>query len=291
MRMKIVSLCILFAALHVTAADKYEIKIHRPLKAGQSFDWAGKGSTKQAYSISSGGQKVQASEQIIAYAFEGVFKIGEVSPAGEPLRGSAKFAKMTSSRDGGAETELIPAGWEVLFDRSKDPVTFTCAQGELTPAMTAGLLNFLTPAREAADEELFGSKEPRAVGDTWKINSEKVQERLGQEAKGKFSPKNVIGEFKLNGVKTMHGVECLDIGGTMKVPDFPLPLPPMAKLESSSMDFVLTALFPVDVSKYRQEEATTMTAKAAFSMPAPNGQQMDGVVEIVHKSEKTYKAR
>src|SRR5215218_3112753 len=101
---------------------------------------------------------------------------------------------------------------------------------------------------DVSADNVFGSREPRKVGESWPANPEALAKWASREG-FVVDKKSVSGTLKLKGLQTVNGVPCLLVTGRAVVepwaPD-PKDVPAGMKLVSGRNEYKFTKLVPVD---------------------------------------------
>ena len=125
-------------------------------------------------------------------------------------------------------------------------------------------LKLLFTMDDAEDKEpvddVFGTKDKKKVGDSWKINAKDLAESAGND-KVKIDPKNVTGEISLACVVKAGGHECLELKGNFTVRGLkpPADFPRNLRVIKSEMTGRVHSKIPVDTSLPEVENNMVMT--------------------------------
>ena len=132
---------------------------------------------------------------------------------------------------------------------------------------------------EITDDEVFGTKERKKVGDTWPINAELAARQATAEGI-KLDAGNVTGATTVVKKETVNGTPCLRLRSTMKATGFQMPMPGMT-LDQSKVAGVFEASFPIDPSLpcllVRERFEATFSGKGR---PDPDGPEV--TLEAAH---------
>lgn len=145
--------------------------------------------------------------------------------------------------------EAFPSGTILAIKCSRAPVTYK-VEGKEVSGQPASVLHLLyPPIREATigDDDCFGSKAPRKVGESWPVNAESIAQH-SSFGDVEVDPKKVTGEATLKGVESVRDTQVLRLVTKYSMTDFlkPTDLPATISIGASKTTFELTRLLPVD---------------------------------------------
>ncbi len=192
----------LFAlALLVTsafAADKHEIRLLRPVKAGDRFDISAKVAFEDKMKTSFDGREVESDETIVACRMTGGLTVVSVTKKGLPSALKLKV-KTVECVQAGKPAFFFSEGDELLLRRG-EPDNETQVNGEAANDVQAQLIESLLTVQaedEVSDDDIFGTKEKVAVGAEWPVNGKAAVESLARNGVTGLDPKGVSGSAKL----------------------------------------------------------------------------------------------
>jgi hypothetical protein len=163
-------------------------------------------------------------------------------------------------------TELLARGRVVVVEHRDGRARYT-VDGEKPPKEIEEALGIVISAHEpnsATDDDIFGTKERKRVGDEWGINAEAAARDFTSRGV-KIEPANIAGSTKLVNAKTHEGTKVLELTGKLKIRDLALPLPAGAQVEKSNVEALFWGLFPTDAKSTRRV-AESMLLKTAFAV-------------------------
>jgi len=110
------------------------------------------------------------------------------------------------------------------------------------------------------EDDVFGTKDKKKVGDSWKINAKALAESADND-KVKIDPKNVTGKISLAGVIKAGGHECLELKGNFTVKGLKPPADFLRNLRviNSEMTGRVHSKIPVDASLPEVENNVVVT--------------------------------
>ena len=118
---------------------------------------------------------------------------------------------------------------------------------------------FVLPQSETTDDDVFGTKERKKVGDSWGVNVVKAASSLSPEFK--LAPEDMKGTTTLEKILEIDGVKCPWISGKLDINKASPPLPPGFVVEKSHISAAFAGVFPIDVLlDYFSEEMSMRAA-------------------------------
>jgi hypothetical protein len=168
--LKLVGLIVL-TSLPTTAQD-YEIKFHHPTKVGQRFKQTETATENSQTTMTIPGRPPQVKKTEFTIEWESTGTVMEVDSSGRATKESHIIAKMNRIK-GTAKEVLLTGGTKVVASvKGKEEVyeiDGKPASRELAEAL--GHVISLSDGG-ATDDDIFGTKERKKVGDSWSINEE-----------------------------------------------------------------------------------------------------------------------
>jgi hypothetical protein len=151
----------------VLLAQKYEVHLSPRNRVGDVFLYTGKGTKLQQ--VSTAGQIVKQEE--ISAEFEGRVEVLEVDASGEPVGLALTVSKFTTLEDGKTSEVLKPGSIVVVDGGAENPVALR--DGQISDDARRAFAIVYTPHKPGSptDDDILGSKEPRAFGESWPINA------------------------------------------------------------------------------------------------------------------------
>ena len=213
-------LSMLVATVALAAEKGYEIKIHRPDKAGMKFDVAITSALKREVSTTVDGRETRNPEEVFAVELKAVAEIVEADEKGRDLKVTYVIEKCVKSA-GEKDEELLPKGKVLTAAIGSDgkQTVYTVADGKkLTEEQkdAIDLVADLPPPNAALADELYGPKGAQKIGDSWSVSGSAIAEDLKRND-FVVKPDAISGTVKLNGLEKSSGIQCLNITGEMKV--------------------------------------------------------------------------
>jgi len=148
----------------------------------------------------------------------GADKLGNVTSLACTVESCSKFA----GSDGSDEQTLLQRG-DRLVARETRTATAFLVNGKKADAGAEAFLALLirleAKAREVSQDDVFGTREKKHVGDTWPINGA-VMAKHYAAYDTQLAPEDVVGSVKLAGVESVHGEPCLKVEAEVELKRF-----------------------------------------------------------------------
>ena len=263
--------CVLFLVLSITASGKaraFAIHMHRVSKAGQKFRLAVKASMQLVIERHVGARSEKEKEAFDT-DFAGVVTVLKTTKGGGKKKVVIVVEKFMITEEG-FKFEGLPKGTRLIASLKDREVVFAEAlegQEEGKPLAEGIELDALQQVisldneGDVTDDDIFGSKEKRKVGDKWPVNKAKAIEDFRKDDIVIFVDR-FKGETKLAGVVKVKGVECYRLTGSFDAKQFRPPLPRGFRVEESGLTAKYAGSFPVDTRLPELE--TTVDVRMRF---------------------------
>ena len=208
------------------ADDTHAVRLSRPTKVGDRYRVDAKGKLVMQQRVAAAGQVAQSNETTIEVQLLAVATVLAVDSKAMATRVSYQVASCQRLKDGQTK-EIVPRGRTVVAEHKGQKTGFT-VDGEAAPAEVAEALGVVISAHEpesATDDDIFGTRDRKRVGEKWDINAPAAARDLS--ARGlKLAPQDIAGHAKLEAVRTVDGVKALEVSARLRVDRLNAPLPP-----------------------------------------------------------------
>jgi hypothetical protein len=194
---------------------QYEIVLHRPLKVGDRFhvvvdareaiDGAQTSSTVEGAAVTNIAKNLQL-------ALVGTLTIREVDGEG---RADSAVLEVEQFNDTATGATLLPAGAKIDAIRGAGEFSLM-VNDEPRPDLLRPLRLAFPLHRPGSPlgDELFGSKDPKQIGDTWAFSKSMVAKSLVED--GYVVRETALtGDTRLLGTTTVGGTECLELAAKL----------------------------------------------------------------------------
>lgn len=190
------ALCLFASTL--AAEELHEIRLLRPVKAGDRFDVSAKVAYEDRMKTSFDGKEVESEETIIACRMTGSLTIVAVTKKGLPSALRIKV-KTVECIHGGKPAEFFKEGDELSLRRD-EPENESQVNGEAADDMQAQIIESLLTVQaedEVSDEDIFGTKDKVAVGREWPVNGKAAVASMARNGVTGLDPQGVSGNAKI----------------------------------------------------------------------------------------------
>jgi hypothetical protein len=250
----------------------FAVRLHRPQRAGDRGILAASATTSLTTITEEGDQIVRREEEHREVDLKAALKVLRVSPAGESLDLELTVESLVMQTAQGRH-ELLAGGKVVSVARGKDAVHYA-SPASLPPEAEKALDEVFSPhSSEVTDDDIFGIREPQALGAVWPVNAALAAKELGAFHL-QIPPDGVSGDTHLVALAQVSGTTCLDVAGELFLRDVrhtgPDGGPPTEVYE------VVTRhrhLLPLDPSLPELDGTSTFHLDMVTTSPLPDGRE------------------
>ena len=260
------------------AGQKYPIVLERDSEPGKPHPVRIKDETTDTTMMSSQGKVLSEEKKIKALSFAGT---GNALAAGKHHPTEYVVDELSQLKDGQPMALLAP-GTKVLKSPVGKKWQYTVEGTPVGEEVRDALETlFSGTVSDTGDDDIFGTAEPRAVGESWSINVEKMKE----DEELDFDPKGASGSTRVVALRQVDGVECLEIEAEMTIPQVDFKgLPQGAKVLESKMSGRFIGLFPTNTKLLSLSQGMSMDVVIKMEVMSPNGPVR---LDMVSHGEKT----
>lgn len=261
----------LVVASALTQGQEYKVRISQPEKVGNKFAISSTATEKLSTTVDVRG--IPPQEVAYTIDLDGTVEILAVNDkTGQPTKLSCTVSKCT--RDG---QKLYDAGTVIAADSKNGHEVITVNGNELDPRSTeqlSGILQTHKPDDTETDDKMFGTEQPRKVGDSWPVNSEAVAKAFSEQGEGlPINKDDVSGSVKLVSVQKVEGKDYLEVVADLTVKNIQGKTNG-ANITGGNLAGHMTALLPADEGRRPLNDSMSMTMKMSAKAPGPNGQDV-----------------
>jgi hypothetical protein len=242
---------------------KYRILLERNLELGRPYRVEIKDSSKDV--VLAAGTIVPDQTKAVQLGFVGT---QQAQGAGEHQPTEYVVEQLTKSLNG-QQTSLLPAGAKIVATPGADKWSYTVNGKAPAKELEADLRHlFGNQISKASDDAIFGSKMPRAIGESWSVDVS----AMPPDDSVSFDVQAASGTSRLVQVNTVGDVECLEIQAELVIPGVQIKgLPPGTKMLASEMKGYFTGMFPTDHKLPSASQSQEMDMTVKMEVPSPNG--------------------
>ena len=257
---------VLLAAVSVRAAEPeptapdaaaHEIRLHRPVRAGQSYRMAAVGRQEARRVVTSGGKVVQDKARSFSVDFESVVTILKADANGKSLRQKHVVVTCTRFQDG-RRTTLIAKGKVVIASAREADTAFDIDGRPVDKDVAEALSLVVGLSRDTpTDDQLFGTPDRQRVGQSWPVNATLAAAGM-RKRKLPVKDEDVSGTVTLEKLTKVGHTDCLQIAVDLAAKNLPLPLPRDVAIQRAELQVKLLGFFPIDASRQPIEKTREM---------------------------------
>jgi hypothetical protein len=202
-------------------------------------------------------------QEEISVEFEAMAEVLDVDTSGEPVRLALTVSKFTKAENG-ATSELLKSGSVVLVDGGAQAPA-SLKGGQISDEARSAFNVIYSPHKPGAatDDDVFGTNEPKAFGESWPINAELASEDL-KKSGIQISPEHLKGKTELVSKDRVGEADCLKVRAELMASGVAMKdLPAGATLDEGTMQATFDGCVPIAGTSARK--GMEMTLKARFT--------------------------
>ncbi|NQT37051.1 MAG: hypothetical protein HQ581_06155 [Planctomycetes bacterium] len=272
----------------VAESQEYRIQLDRPSAVGQTYRVSVVAHEEQTNAVTLNGRELQREDKKFTVHFDAKITVLALSDNEQPVKESAVVERLDKI-EGKKTTELVDKGTVIVASIKDDKKQFT-VDGRPVEAELAEVLEVAySLGTGKTDDEVFGTAEPQAVGDSWPMNAEAAADDP-ELRELQIDKKNIHGKVTLQSVRRVGQVECLQILAKATIDNVMPPMPEGADMKANRAvaQMRMTGLFPTDPTMDRLRESLEMTMEMQLQgRPAPGAPEM--VIDSRFKRSATVK--
>jgi hypothetical protein len=239
----VLTLCIVESA----NAQKYPVRLSTPDHVGQKTRVSLIGSLNQEAESSQNGSILKSVSTNMLVIFDGREEVLGVDARGMAVRESFTVEKFTKLENG-VNSILLNPGSVILTDGSRDEADrIVLKNGVMDAAARVAFLLIMPPHRPntATDDEIYGTKELKAVGDRWTINKAAAVADLKDSLIIPIDSMSGVSSIESKG--TFSGEECLNLVTELNADRVAPTLGPAGfVLDQGTMDMTVRTCVPIN---------------------------------------------
>lgn len=240
-------------------SPQYQVVLHRPLSPGNKFRVLVEARQRVEGTDSASGAVAAQSTEIakdVKLELAGTVTIREVDKDG---RATSALLQIETFKHTDTGKELLPTGTSVDAVLGQGRYNLM-VNGQPRPELQRPL-DLVFPLHRPGSplgDELFGSKTPRQIGDSWSVAKSTVAESMEDEG---YTVKetDLSGETRLMGTTSVNGEECLELNAKLHADQAAVGEQwEMKGVGAGKIDSTIKLVVPTDVTRpVALEEATT----------------------------------
>jgi len=246
-RLALVLVGIFFVA--TAGAQDYEIRLHRAIATGAKYRITGSGQQFERMQIFAGGKQVDQKEEDIRFDIETVATALTVDALGRPTQYTLAIEKFVVSPAGG-DTVTLERGTVISGRLEGQRVILAIGDAPLG-GLAAKVIEWMfpVPTSSGTDDDVFGTRERKKVGDRWPIDARAAAHHLGASLKAEIDSNLIKGETALVRAGRTAVGDVITIAGTFSLDGFSMPLPDGVKIVKGRTMASYEGQLPVDARR------------------------------------------
>ena len=283
-----IALGLVLAGRAPAADELYPIRFSRPAQVGAKYRLAAVGTLKQKTTLVRESVVLRKTTVDLGIVLEAEVENLRVDGQGHVVQKALTIQTATLLGAGKPQT-LLKAGRVVIAETVDGETKFRLAEGNLSERIAKALSIVVVTKTPGADpDEIFGTRRPRRVGESWPINVQAAARSLLSQGLSADGGK-IAGTVTLDGVENSSDIPCLKLTGQTRLVGLTVSklASPGLKLSESQASARFTALYPVDRRLGKQSEEKTFT----ISVVADGTEGSLLGVTMHHDMTKTIKER
>jgi hypothetical protein len=246
-----------FYSASMASAQEYEIRLSREYKVGDKYRFLANGRHAEKMVVSIGNTPVNQKLDEFTVDLVSLMIVLEVGELGRVTKFAMHIERCLVTV-GGVSKPLLSPGVVVngAAENNRNVLTIDNAPVD---AITAKILQALIPSHRSgiSDDDVFGTREKKRVGDTWDIDFDVAKKSL----KEMF---NMQGDIKatttLDGVIKGGDGDFLIISAWLDMDNVSMPLPDGVKIQSGQVKGTFSGRFPINQELHRLSQSMKMAA-------------------------------
>ena len=217
---------LLLATFPLLAEDSYELRLHRPVKAGDKFKLSAKIAVDAQTKTIFNADEVEEEKILAGCTLKGDLTVTEATAKGLIKGMRLKLSAADCVSDGEAAS-FFKAG-DVIMIRHGDPDEVVKVNGQDPDETQSEIIDaflYVHGDDNATDDELLGVPGKVKTGQTWPINSEAMLRDWVREGFGGLKAEDMKGSTTLSEITKLNGEPAARLLGEFKIENVGLKLP------------------------------------------------------------------
>ena len=270
------------------AAEDYEIRLTRPARVGRKYRLSASGRYFERRRFFANDKLTRDLRESFSVDLESVVTVLEADKRGVPTRLSCAIGKCVKT-ERNAWKPLIPKGKTVIAFSEKRSTRFSMDGQPVSPEIRKALKVIIAIDTGATDDDVFGSRERRKVGDSWDIDA-KAAAKDAADAGVRVRKDDITGSVSIEKLAVVDGSKRLLIRGEMAIRKAVPPMAPGFIVDKGTFEGSFTGAFPLDLSVGRLENAEQIAMFIRARRTDAKGRKIviESTLEKDHVSKMTY---
>jgi hypothetical protein len=266
----------------------FTIRMSRPLHAGEKLHVVNDAEESRVTTMTQAGSVIDKKKVHTRVHMDAIVTILDIDASFDMLRARYDVSDLSSSGES-MKSLLHDQRVEITRAKKDDDAVVLVEGAPATPELRDALKMVLTfRAGGPSDDDIFGSKEPRAVGSHWSIDAQRAHDDLVSDQGQSMANALLDGDVTLAASKTENGVDCLELQSELHMKNIDVPEAPAGStVLAGNATAKFDGLFPIDLRIPRILDELTMSLDMKLRMPTKNGDvviQVDGSNKRVRRT-------
>jgi hypothetical protein len=276
------ALALVFCSL--SSAQTYPVRLERPCKKGERYRISGSASSSQKRTLTAEG-KVLTETQGFNAEFGADGTAVELASDGKLIKEALTINYLRVHKDGNTR-QPFPKGTVVVAAVENGHRVFRVA-GQPVDKQFEELLDMLTEVSSSqggpSEDEIFGTAEPRKVGDSWSVNTAAAIKSLYEDTKIVASQEDTHGVVTIEKKTACGNEDCLLISGRLDSDLITIEMDEL-KVDSGESHLRFSETYPVDTAHRSVDRTYEMQMRVSGKVKLdPKGPELQ--VEMKHESK------
>jgi hypothetical protein len=281
------ALALVFSSL--SAAQTYTVRFERPCKKGERYRISGSASSSKKRTFTVEGRVITETEGFTA-EFGADETAVELGSDGKLIKETLTINYCRVHKDGNTR-QPFPKGTVVVAAVENSQKVFRVG-GQPVDKQFDELLETMTDISSSkggpSEDEIFGTPEPRKVGDSWSVNTAAAIKSLYEDAKIVASQDDTHGVVTIEKKITCGGEDCLLISGRLDSDLITIEMDEL-KVDSGESHFRFSEAYPVDIVHRPMDRIYEMQMRLNGRVrPDPKGPEVQVEIRLEDKMTAHY---
>ena len=262
----IMGLAFIFSSASILIAQEYEIRLARKAKQGEKFRLSTTGLHSEKMVALVGNKPVNAKSDEFSVDLVASVTVLETNDQGDMTRYALGVEKCVITANGSGKALAVPG--TIIVAAAEGPGMLFKINDTLVDPLTAKALEIVLPppVKGVTDDDVFGTREKKKVGDSWDINAQVAAASFKEALNLSAAKEDIKGASTLDGVVKGAKEDYLVVSAWLSVDKFSLPLPNVT-LQSGQLKAVFSGRFPINQAHQSLEQSLKMAIRFIGSRP------------------------
>jgi hypothetical protein len=264
-----------------TASKTYPIRMARALHVGQKMHVVSDAEELRTTTMTREGSVVDKKRTDSRMHLDAVVTVEALDDKEDALKALYDVKDLSASGDK-MKSLLHDQHVEITHAKKEDDAIISVDGAPAPPELREALRMVLSLRTGGpTDDEVFGSKVPRAVGAHWPIDARRALDDLIADQGDVMADATIDGDVWVAGVTQSAGMDCLELRSELHIGHINVPQAPAGStVVGGSATASFEGMFPIDEHVPRLSDQLGLVMSIKLEVPTPSGKvlvQVDGV--------------